>query len=303
MQQAFTLTDLADKLSLEFEADGGPLRVTRHDRQVELPAALGAQLDASTPLGRHLTYAILFALRLSIDRLASDFDMSQERPEKPERVFHPHEMPSMYGNRLPWLVPRLCVEWIEALTDERVVTSDWLVDGLAFVYILETGRHLHVLTEADLAQLDFGREKLLRDARHALFYDSYKLKPRDKKRTEAGLVRIFRTVEGMTAGRAMLLPDYDYDAARERGCFATPSRDTMIIGRPSGREYAEQIFEQVSEICADLVASEPFPLSSMVCRLTTEEVELGEFVAQPPLPAHGAALDDYRPPDDLDRIE
>lgn len=222
--------------------------------------------------------------------MACGFDLADERPEKPAQVFHHHEIPSVYGERLPRLVPPSTLDWFTALNGEQPVSTDWVIDGLRFVYILETGKFLHLLTESDVEQMDLGRDKILRDARHALFYDSYKLKPRQKERTDEGMVRIFRTSEGVTAGRVMLLPDFDYDAARAHGCFSMPSRDMMVIGRPDSKEHCDAIFERVSEVTEELVESAALPLCSHVHRMTTDGVFEGKFVGDYRLPAADEAL-------------
>ncbi len=296
MNDGFDIPGLASILSLKAEEKDGAVAFARHGHAVALPERIVELMDAGTPLGRHLAYGVLFGVRLAIDRRACDFDVANERPEQPAQVFHHHEIPSLYGERLPRLVPALAVAWFEALTGQEPVATDWIIDGLRFVYILETGKFLHVLADSDVAHMEMERDKILRDARHALFYDSYKLKPRDEERTDAGRVRIFRTAEGVTAGRVMLLPDFDYDAAREHGCFSMPSRDTMIIGRPSAENTSAEIFERVCEVTADFLASEAFPLCSHVHRMDTGGVRAGEYVGEDELPTFG---DDVLPPDDL----
>ncbi|WP_168211016.1 hypothetical protein [Persicimonas caeni] len=290
MTDGFTISDLAAILSLETDERDAHVAFGRHGHSVAVPGPVVERFAPATVLGRHLAYGALFGLRLAIDRAACGFDVAQERPEKPAQVYHHHEIPSIYGDRLPRLVPQLTLEWFEALTGEQPVSTGWIIDGLQFVYILETGKFLHVLCESDLEKMELGRDKLIRDARHALFYDSYKLKPREKERTDGGLIRIFRTAEGVTAGRVMLLPDFDYDAARAHGCFAMPSRDTMVIGRPSSKEHSDEVFERVSEVTVDLLDSEALPLCSHVHRMDTDGVSAGEFAGDDKLPASSEAV-------------
>ena len=299
MDQAFSIADLADILSLKAEPSGDGLVLARHAHSIVVPSDVAERVRAQDPLGRHLAYGVLFGVRLAIDRLACGFDLADERPEKPAQVYHHHEIPSVYGERLPRLAPLVALRWFAALTGLEPVSTDWIIDGLSFVYILETGKHLHVLAESDIEEMELTRDKILRDARHALFYDSYKLKPRDEERTDAGRVRIFRTVDGLGAGRVMLLPDFDYDAAREHGCFSMPSRDTMIIGRPSAKTYSDEIFSRVSQATEHLVATEAFPLCSHVHRMTADGVDRGEFVGNDCLPPHGETLEELEPPDGI----
>ncbi len=294
-----SISDLADRLALALRTQDGRLHLSRHGYEVVLPEQLAGRLDASTPAARHQAYGLLFGCRLAIDRRLCDFDLRQERPEKPRQVFHAHEVPSVYGERLPRLVPILTAKWLEALSGCHVFTTPWHVDGLVFVYLLETGKYLHTLCEEDLGKMDLTREKLVRDARHALFYNAYKLKPREKERTEAGLVRIFRTSEGLGASRAMLLPDFDYDAAREHGCFSTPSRDTMIIGRPASVDDSEGIFRRVLALTAEQLRTEAFPLSSMVFRLRSTEVLPGEHAVDAVVPPDDEANQSMQPPEGI----
>lgn len=289
MSDDFDISGLASILSLSTARRDGVLFFSRHGHGVAVPGEVVDAWNPSAPSGRHAAYGALFGLRLAVDRVGCGFDVANERPEMPAQVFHHHEIPSVYGERLPRLVPHTTVAWFTALTGEDPVSTDWIIDGLQFVYILETGKFLHMLCESDLDRMELGRDRILRDARHALFYDSYKLKPRQKERTDAGLVRIFLTSEGVTAGRVMLLPDYDYDAAREHGCFSMPSRDTMIIGRPASKEHCDEIFARVGEVTVELVESEALPLCSHVHRMTTDGVSEGEFVGGYTLPGPNAA--------------
>lgn len=296
MEDSFSVAELAAVLSLSAASSGGDLRLSRHGRSVVVPSSVTGHFEPSTPLGRHLAYGVLFGVRLAIDRVVAQFDVADERPQKPDQVFLPHQMPSIYGERLPRMVTRPTMAWFAALTGAQPVTTDWIIEGLGFVYVLETGKHLHVLADSDLERMDLTRQKIVDDARHALFYDSYKLKPRDKERTDDGLVRIFKTVEGLGASRAMLLPDYDYDAAREHGCFAIPSRDTMIIGRPSDKARAEAVSRRVTELTAQLVDAEAFPLSSMVYPMTSNAALAGDYAGATHLPPADDVVSAVTPP-------
>lgn len=306
MEETATVADLSARLGLDYEQSGGSARLERHGYRLALPGALVDEFDPENPVGRHLLFALLFGVRLAIDRKASTFDVADERPERPEQVYHAHEIPSVYGDRLPRLVSRLSVAWFEALTGKTPLDRPWILDELTFVYILETGKHLHTFCECDVQAAPIGRKKLVRDARHALFYEAYKLKPREKKRVDAGKLFLYRTAEGLGATRVMLLPDYDYDAARAGGCFSTPSRDTLLIGRPREESGAEAIRRKIVAWTERLTQSEAFPLSTRVGTLTTDEARPGEHVGGVELPlAVDEAPEIWRPPDDiaLDRTD
>jgi hypothetical protein len=291
------MAQLAGTLALRCVGVDEGLRFGRHGYEVLVPEPIGDHLVPESALGRHLLYGILWGIRLAIDRANSDYEPAHERPERPERVFLPHEIPSVYGERLPRVATALTLAWFTQLSAEQPVKTGGLVDGLDFVYILETGMHLHVLCDSDLGALELSRERLVRDARHALFYNSYKLKPQTETREDWGRVRVFRSSEGLGAGRAMLLPDFDYDAARTGGCVSTPSRDVMVIGRPASPDQADEVYERVAQTTRELLDREAFPLSSFVHRLSTDAIGAGESVSQAPLPPEH--LEAVLPPSDL----
>jgi hypothetical protein len=266
MYAEFTLQSLAARIGLETETidysdAGGELRLLRHRMRVVVPAEVRGRLDPTTPPGRRLAWGVFFGIRLALDHVFCEFDPAQER------VAHQ----SLYGERLPRLVTRPTLAWFEALTGADALRSDWLLDDLEAVYILETGKCLHTLSMAELERLPMPPEKLLADAQHALFYESYKLKPSEKERSPEGLIRVFCTAEGLGASRALLLPDYDYEAAREGGCFANPSRDAMIIGRPvEPGAAAAAIRERVEALTAEMHRSAEFPLCSTIFEMTPD---------------------------------
>lgn len=268
---SFSIAQMADTLSLSVSSDADRLRVERHDADVTASPNPLALLDLSEVRGRHVAFCILTAARLGLDRVCSDFEPGR-RDSEPSRPLRYHEKPSIYGERLPRLLPGMAVAWLEAICDAEAFVSDWVLPEFQQVYVLETGRHLHTLATDDVALMTESPEKIRRNGRHALFYESYKLKPREKKRYSGGLVRIFRTVEGLGASRAVLLPDFDYDAAREGGSFAIPSRDTMIVGRPEEPENADAIADHVQQLASAELDEALFPLCNRVWRLTDKVV-------------------------------
>jgi hypothetical protein len=282
----FSLEQMADTLSLSVQSEDGRLRVTRGDKQLTATPNPLAGSDFGSLGDRHVAFCVLTGARLGLDRLSTTFEPGQ-KDDKPSRPLRYHERPSIYGERLPRLLPRLSVRWFEAIAGVETFVTGWELDELQQVYVLETGKYLHVLAESDVPKMDEDADKIRRNGRHALFYDSYKLKPREKKRYSGGMVRIFRTVEGLGASRAVLLPDFDYDAAREGGSFAIPCRDTMIIGRPEEPEHADDIAGHVEEIAEAVLQDAMFPLCNRVWRMTDKTVDDSTEFGDTALPLAG----------------
>ena len=290
----FSIAHMAETLSLTVVSDAGGLRVERLEAALTASPNPLAKLDLASVRDRHIAFCILTAARLGLDRSCSNFEPGG-RASEPTRPLRYHEKPSIYGERMPRLLPRLAVAWFEAICEVEAFVSDWELPEFQQVYVLETGKHLHTLTTDDVPRMDESPDKIRRNGRHALFYDSYKLKPRDKKRYSGGMVRIFRTVEGLGASRAVLLPDYDYDAAREGGSFAIPSRDTMIIGRPEEPEHADAIAAHVQRLAMAELEGAQFPLCNRVWRMTDKVVAGSTEFGDTALP-----LSDWDGPDAFD---
>lgn len=264
MTQLEYILDLARHLGLDAQPseDAGGATMGRHGLCVRLPQDILAHLDPTTVLGRHLAWSVLLGVRLGLDHRLCAYQPDMERTGAQ----------ALYGERMPRLVPPATVAWVEAVSGAPVLCDDWLIAGLKLIYVLETGKFLHTLTLPELGELTISPEKLRADARHALFYDAYRLKPAQKLAVEGGEIRIFRTTEGLGATRALLLPDFDYDAAREAGSFAIPCRDTLLIGRPRECDAADIIRAEVARQSADLLHSATFPLSDVVFQLSHDRV-------------------------------
>ncbi|AWV89126.1 hypothetical protein [Bradymonas sediminis] len=276
MGSEFSLPQLASRLGLDCAGtdEASTLSLRRHGCAVDVAADIAAHLDPSTPLGRHLAWGVFFGIRLAIDHQNHDFDPAEER----------QGAEALYGGRLPRLVNTVTMSWFEALSGAPLFTSDWLFDSLKLAYLYESGKVVHALSLGDIGQMPISAEKIAKDGRHALFYDSFKRKPVQKITEPEGLIRVFTSSEGLGATRALLLPDFDYDAAREGGCFAIPSRDTMIIGRPRECEGAPALRQKVDALAAQMYRDAPYPLSTTVFDMTPKTAFAG------PNPALNAAL-------------
>jgi hypothetical protein len=266
------LDKMADTLSLTVNSADDRLLIHRLGRDLTVSPNPLATIDGPGTRNRHVAFCILTGARLGLDRLCSTFEPGQAK-KTPSRPVRYHEQPSIYGERMPRLLPRLAVRWFEAICDDQAFVTEWELPEFRQVYVLETGKTLHTLAVRDVPLLDTPPDKIRRNGRHALFYDSYKLKPREKLRYSGGTVRIFRTVEGLGASRAVLLPDFDYDAAREGGSFAIPSRDIMIIGRPDDPEDADDIAAEVTRAARSALEDALFPLCNRVWRMTDKTID------------------------------
>lgn len=180
---------------------------------------------------------MLFGVRLGLDQLANARDQARLakgpaplRP-RPAGVVRYQEVPSIYGDRLLRLVPSHTRQWAEAICGASLFHVPWITKGLETLHILETGRTLLALTNSQAPSEAMDREKSYRDARAALFYDSYKVKPAKLIELPEGQLRIIESVEGLGASRATILPEFDYDSARQGGLVSVPSQDRIIIAR------------------------------------------------------------------------
>lgn len=227
----FALAELARPLGLrlqDIDAENGA-SVTRHGESRSLGKGIQG-LDLSVVRERERAWSALLATRLAIDTAISGWTPEREREHTPERFYQKQEVPSPHGERYPWVVPRHVLEvWEDASGKQAACTA---IEGtdLIVLYVLEVGTHLHVLSREDRDALEFKDPE--GDARRALFYQSYKVRPSEERRTEDGRLRLYHTREGLGAARILLLPDYDYDASKKRGHVIIASRDHMLVSEP-----------------------------------------------------------------------
>lgn len=246
-----TWPELARPLGLKVDEDA--FTITRHEVTQPLDPGL-KNVDLNAAEGRALAAAELEAHRLSIDTMLAEWTSERERDELPDKVYQKYEIPSVHGERMPRVVPTQTLLRLEALLEQRCISTEAPVDNLSVVYVLEVGKHLHVMTRRTLEQTAMSSTKLRRDAQSALFYQSYKVRPAEERTYDGTRVRIYRTREGLAAARLTLLPDFDYNAALARGVGAVASRQEMIVVEPSpsgDRERAIAVAEQVLEELRD----------------------------------------------------
>ncbi len=220
----------------------------------------------------------LYGVRLGIDHLLEDDDKQQSSPMRFRRtnLRRYHEAPSVHGDRLPILVPRITRQIFETIADQAALFKPWAVPELEALVVRETGTRLEILTADQQSQSELSDEQRWEKVRSALFYQSYKVRPRQTVDVSGGTLRIFETSEGFGASRALLLPEFDYDAAREFGFLAVPTRDQIIIARPDDRQHADEMLQPLRKLIDEALTSSPFGLTDAVFQLGPNEVSLRE---------------------------
>jgi hypothetical protein len=238
---------------------------------------------------------MLYGVRLGIDTLRADYRPDRdERPEVDPRAYF--EVPSFYGARLPRLVPRATLQWCEAIADRELVASPWSLEGFVQLFVLEIGRHQHVLATSELEALPFDRERLLRDVRSALFYDSYKQRS-ERIELETCRVRAYRSTEGLAATRLVLMPDFDNDAVLADGFCAAPTLDAMLVAQPHEESPRDAALAEFRAHVERIWREASVPLARRVLALdlhSCSEVSTGADGASNPTVPSPEAIESYR---------
>ncbi len=301
-----TLEAAAHTLGLELSINTH-ITLTRHGRTIAitLPDLTGAgQPDASPAHApdslhqRFLTSAILTGIRLGLDQLEINHQQNlqksaPQRPSGPLRAGGPqpkvvryHEVASIYGDRLLRLFPSLSLDWCEAITHQKLYRLPWLQPGLEITFTEESGRTLDLLTHAQAAT-NPDPEKLLRDARAALFYDSYRVRPSQNLTFPSGTIRIIRTTEGLGASRALILPEYDWNASQDHGFLAIPDRDTLLIAHPATPDDPQsrtELHQELQNLVQQHLLHTNFPLSNATFDLHIDQTRPHPGSQTPSLP-------------------
>ena len=220
------LHSIAKKCGLALTVHPSRIVAQRNELQVEFDEAHGSG-DADE---RARWSAWLLGARLGIDRRTSSYDWSNERPQRPAQ--NVSERASAYGARLQRLVPVAALHVAESVSGTRLTHVTWGDTAFVSVFLREYQKVWHTFAESDFEAVDFDRQNLEDFSRLALFYESYKPRP-SEERYDWGRLRHYSSIEGLTASRALLLPDFDYDAAQNDGYFSVPSRDDLIVVEPA----------------------------------------------------------------------
>lgn len=243
--------------------------ITREALSFELNDTILA-LDVSDADDRAWLFDELFALRVALDAQLCAWTPGREREDDPDVYYQKQEVPSVYGDRMPRALSHRCIERIEELTDKELLVTP-LGSSTSLVYLLEVGRYYHVMSIEEAATTAQGADKIIEHARHALFYQSYKVRPSERRESSAGPVRIYETGEGLGATRCALMPDFDHDAARKHGWAALCSRDVMIVAEPVTSLDSRAAHDECARIATALRDAALYPLPIEMFELTIQE--------------------------------
>ncbi len=280
MQIAAAVAEAAHRIGLSLSVDGDPslpIKMHRSGWTVEIDAA--DLFDASKSRTHHLRAAwALLGVRLGIDKLSASDD-DEPAPSSPQQfrrtpVRRYHEAPSVHGDRLQFLVPTITRQTFEAVAGTTALSRNWLFIQLEILLLRETGKRLDILTDDESQPNDSSDDRRWQKARSALFYQSYKIRPISTVDVPGGRLRIIETGEGFGASRALLLPEFDYDASRDYGYLAIPTRDRLIIARPREREVAPQMLPGLRDALTDSMGSSNFALTDAIVQLEPDNLRL-----------------------------
>lgn len=251
---------VARRLGLVMTRDSQGFCAKRNDRAVRL-AGLPELL---TSAGRRNIWAALLGVRLAVDALDSTFEWTSERPTA--------RGASPYGEREPRLVPPLTLEIFGELTGRTIWSVPWKA-GLHEVFVTDWRREWHVFEPAHFGRGGVTAENLQEFARYALFHDPWTQRPRPElHRLPSCVLRVYKTHEMKGAARAVLMPDFDWDATRQRGFMAVPDLDTVLVAEPheAGDPRAEL---ELATAAREIWNASGYPLSSMVFALAPGSLE------------------------------
>ena len=236
---------LADRLG--FELDGNT--VSRFD--------FTFRIDSSSEAAAWRTWAwSIWSARIAVDQLGSNYDVATERSSAAPRNIY--EVPSPYGKRERSLVPAAVVAAVGRMA-KPLFFVDWIDDRFNVVFGLEEGFGTHLLGNGELDAIPFALENIRENARLAHFYASYKARPATSQKYESTCrVKHFHTVDGKTASRALLFPDFDWDAAQDSGCMFIPGRDHLVVGEPLEFQHATVADQRSAAVASALEPQVPW---------------------------------------------
>ncbi len=271
-----TIDALADRLGFERNGD----EFVRFDRRFRL------EVDDSVGAWRTMAWS-LWSARIAVDQLNSRYDVASERSKPPAR--NVYEVPSQYGDRERSLIPLHVIRAASRLAEKRLVQADWVDERFGVLFGLAEGFGVHFLGVDELPRVPFDEANIRENARLAHFYGSYKARPVEtNKVADRVKVKRFHSVDAKTSSRALLFPDFDWDAAQDGGSVWIPGRDHMVVAEPLEAEFSDHAIHDGRVVARAIEPQIPFYPTRY--QLSAEAIE----------PAEDAWHDRYAaPPDDL----
>lgn len=238
-----TLVELARGFGLTAEEVAGATRLHRDTRAVTLRTRLC--LDTSD--ARHHVLAACLGTRLGLDLLAQEA-----------------AAPSDAG--LARLLPAAAVSLAEAISGAKVAARPWVNPRFVVVVIHEVGRAQRLRT------LTPGWQEAFEAATRALFYETYRVRRVRQHALRGGTMHEYGSTGGLGSAVATLFPDFDLDAARERGAFFVADYDRFFVWRPDGAHSTAAL----REFARDVLRESPLAFSRRIYYLRPDGVVLGE---------------------------
>lgn len=250
-----SLDGIARRFGLRAAVDGDVTTVSRHGAGVRFYAALLTH-DAAA---RNAAFCACLGVRLGLDLMESTRAGGAERSIA----------------ELDWvqrLLPRAVIRVAERVAGASLFERRWL-DGVPFniVHLREAGKLLLPMCADDAPRDDV----CLTNTRRALFYDAYQLRPVDRQPWGGGELRTFRTTAGLGSSIATLFPDFDLDAATDRGLLAPIGYDTLLLWVPQPTD-APRSNAAIRHAIRQAVRNESLPFSQRVYPLRNDRIVVGE---------------------------
>lgn len=275
MDLAFAIAEQASRLGLELQWDAPNLRVTRDDWSLDFNAE--PWLSDKSDKNAFLPLAwLLQGIRFGLDK-----HIPAPEPEVPlhlrfrrAQLRRYQEAPSFHGDHLPLLVPEITALAFEKISGQKAFRRPWSIPGYQILIYEDIGRRREILTVGEQEKADESNEDRWQKVRTALFYDAYKLRPRERRPVDGGELRIFESTDGMGGTRGLLLPEFDYDSARDGGFFAIPSRDCFIIASPKSPQGAQKMLPGLLEAVDTALQNADFPLSDAIFELHPTDISI-----------------------------
>lgn len=277
MELASSIARAADRLGLQIRWTPTSIEVRRHGWRAQVNAH---DLMAEKASRRHHIDGawLLLGLRLGLDKRQPQ-DSAQQDQHSPLRFRRTalrryQEAPSVHGEHLPLLVPSITREVFETVAEETAFSRPWILSQSDLLILHQTGKRLDILTVEEARDSEDSESRRWERVRAALFYESYKVRPREEIAVDGGRLRIFRSTEGLTSSRALLLPEFDYDASQDGGLVAIPTRDCLIIARPEHPQEVNAMLPSLRHKIHDVQEDNVFSFTDGIFRLSSDDIQL-----------------------------